>query len=152
MVLNLVMITPNPEIPNVAKTDLETRLSFGQAKPLVLFPVRLETRFFQQTNGSSDLCVRVYPDKVHIDSHEPQLTDDELTWGRHFWKQISLAGAGADAEDLRKAAFRQLADRYDPPRAAWVARETKNLPPNATLDTKKEAWTRAPQARALPNQ
>src|SRR3982750_3883851 len=41
-------------------------------RPLVLFPVRLETRFFAQPDGSSELRVRVYPDKVHLDSHEPE--------------------------------------------------------------------------------
>ena len=114
------MITANPDIPNIPRTpDLDTRLSFGPARPLVLFPVRLETRFFTQTDGTTDLCVRVYPDKVHVDSHEPKLTDDELTWGKHFWEQLSQAGTD---EERRKAAWRQLAERYDPPRAAWIKR------------------------------
>jgi hypothetical protein len=147
------MVTANPDIPNIPKTpDLDTRLSFGPARPLVLFPVRLETRFFQQTDGTTDLCVRVYPDKVHVDSHEPKLTDDELIWGRHFWEQLTDAGTGESAEDRRKAAWRQLADRFDPPRAAWIARATKNLPANVPVETKAESWTRAPIARLLPNQ
>ncbi len=147
------MITANPDIPNIQKTpELETRLSFGPARPLVLFPVRLETRFFQQPDATTDLCVRVYPDKVHVDSHEPKLTDDELTWGKHFWEQMSEAGSGETSEDRRKAAWRQLAERYDPPRAAWIARATRNLPANTPVETKTESWTRAPIARALPNQ
>jgi len=48
-------------------------------RPLVLFPVRLETRFFGQ-----ELRVRIYPDKIHVDTHEPELTADELEWGKHF--------------------------------------------------------------------
>ena len=39
-------------------------------RPLALLPVRLETRFFPQPNGSSELRVRVYPDKIHLDSHD----------------------------------------------------------------------------------
>ena len=144
------MVTANPDIPNIPKTpDLDVRLSFGPARPVVLFPVRLETRFFQQPDGTTDLCVRVYPDKVHIDSHEPKLTDDELTWGKHFWEQLALAGANVDQQ---KAAWRQLADRYDPPRAAWVAHATRKLAATATVETKTESWTRAPLARVLPNQ
>lgn len=147
------MIAANPDIPNIPKTpDLETRLSFGPARPLVLFPVRLETRFFQQADGTTDLCVRVYPDKVHVDSHEPKLTDDELTWGKHFWEQMSEAGTGEAADERRKAAWRQLAERFDPPRAAWIARATRNLPANTPVETKTESWTRAPITRALPNQ
>ena len=117
------MLTPNPNIPNILKTaEVATPLSVGPARPLVLFPVRLETRFFKLADGSSELRVRVYPDKVHIDSHEPELTADELTWGRHFWEQTWRA---ATDTERAKTVWRQLADRFDPPRAAWIARELK---------------------------
>ena len=122
------MPTPNPDIPNIPNTpDVGTQLSFGPARPVVLFPVRLETRFFPQADGSSELRVRVYPDKVHIDSHEPELTADELTWGQHFWEQTWRA---ATDEARAKTAWQQLADRFDPPRAAWIARVLKPLNPD----------------------
>ncbi len=75
------MPVPNPDIPNIPNTTPEVmmQLSFGPARPVVLFPVRLETRFFPLADGSSELRVRVYPDKIHIDSHEPELTSDEIT-------------------------------------------------------------------------
>ncbi len=161
------MHTPNPDIPNVANEPaVGTQLSSGPAQPVVLFPVRLETRFFELADGSSELRVRVYPDKVHIDTHEPGLTADELTWGQHFWEQTWRAG---NDEERAKAAWRQLADRFDPPRAAWVAHELKpqnpgdspkdpvgdgplEKPPRfPTPATQPEAWTRAPVARALPD-
>jgi hypothetical protein len=162
------MRTPDPRIPNVPNTpELGTRLSFGAAQPVVLFPVRLETRFFPEADGSSELRVRVYPDKIHIDSHEPQLTAEELTWGRHFWEQTWRA---AGDEERAKAAWRQLADRFDPPRAAWVARELQPLNPGDRPDTpisfdeplpklvrfpapptQLESWMRAPETRVLPN-
>ena len=53
----------------------------------MLLPVRLETRFFTLANGTTELRVRVFPDKIHLDSHEPELTADEQTWGRHYWQQ-----------------------------------------------------------------
>ncbi len=164
------MHTPNPEIPNIPNTtpDVGTRLSFGPARPVVLFPVRLETRFFPHPAGGFELRVRVYPDTVHIDSHEPELTADELTWGQHFWEQTWRA---ANDEERAKAAWRQLADRFDSPRAAWIAHALKPLnPPDdrpdtpidpdkplprlvrfPSVQTKDESWTRAPQARVLPN-
>jgi hypothetical protein len=162
------MRTPNPAIPNVPNTpELGTRLSFGAAQPVVLFPVRLETRFFAQADGSSELRVRVYPDKVHIDSHEPQLTPEELTWGKHFWEETWRA---AGDEERAKAAWRQLADRFDPPRAAWVARALEPLNRDDRPDTaiaidaplpkpvrfpapptQAESWMRAPVSRVLPN-
>jgi hypothetical protein len=175
------MQTPDPGIPNIPNTpDLGTQLSFGAARPVVLFPVRLETRFFPQANGSSELCVRVYPDKVLIDSHEPELTADELTWGKHFWEQSWRAGTDKEGaedqghakdEERAKAAWRQLAERFDPPRAAWIARVLTPLNPKdrpatpvapdeplpkplrfPSSATKIESWTRAPTTRVLPNQ
>src|SRR5262245_41839325 len=117
------MSTPNPAIPDIANTlDLQMALSSGPAKPIVLFPVRLETRFVPLADGSSELRVRVYPDKIHMDTHEPELTADEVTWGQHFWEQTWLAASDVERE---KAAWRQLADRFDAPRAAWIARALK---------------------------
>ncbi len=163
------MLTPNPDIPNIPNTaEVAMQLSFGPARPLVLFPVRLETRFFALADGSSELRVRVYPDTVHIDTHEPELTADELTWGRHFWEQTWRA---ANDEERGKTAWRQLAERFDPPRAAWIARALKPLNPEdrpaepiaadqplpkpprfPSPATHSETWTRAPVARVLPNQ
>src|SRR4029434_1898768 len=66
-------------------------------RPLALFPVRLETRFFAQPDRSSELRVRVYPDRIHIDSHETALTPAEKTWGEHYWTQVWRAGNDAQA-------------------------------------------------------
>src|SRR5215207_10144563 len=110
---------PTP-VPSIATTQRLLQSRSGRpAQPAVLFPARLETRFFPQPDGGYELRIRVYPDKIHIDSHEPELTPEELKWGRHFWEQTWRAG---DDAERRKAAWRQLADRFDPPRASWVAR------------------------------
>src|SRR5262249_30213493 len=60
-----------------------------------------------------------------------------------------------------KAAWRQMADRFDAPRAAWIARSLRplnltdqaaGLPPRfPSVATKAESWTRAPYTRMLPN-
>src|SRR5689334_11210577 len=86
----------------------------GSTDPLALFPVRLETRFFD-----SELRIRVYPDKVHLDSHDPALSANEQPWGRRYWELQWQAGS--DDTRLREA-WRMLAGRLGPERAAWVVR------------------------------
>jgi hypothetical protein len=78
--------------------------------PLVLLPVRLETRF-----QGSELWLRVYPDDVHINSFEPELTTDESSARAQYLNQ---AHAG---QDTARAAFLALAQRYGAERAAWIA-------------------------------
>lgn len=163
------MTIPNPEIPNLLDSpELKNKLAAGAARPVVLFPVRLETRFFPQTDGTTELRVRIYPDTVHIDSHEPELTDDEVLWGRQYWEQTWRAG---NDEERRRAAWRQLADRFDAPRASWIARalepennsddrpqdpvaENQSLPKPIrfrTPATTAETWNRAPVTYVLPS-
>ena len=82
---------------------LEDDLSVLAEEPVALFPVRLETRFVSPDaggegvsadttgSGDSELRIRVYPDQVHIDSHEPEVTADEETWTENFWAKVWLA-------------------------------------------------------------
>ena len=85
---------------------LDTRL--GESTfPLALFPVRLETRFVTTAAGASELWVRVYPDKVHIDSHDPRLSADETLWGKQFWTATWQAGSDDTA---RRTAWQQTRD------------------------------------------
>ena len=137
--------------------------------PLVLLPVRLETRFFTLADSRIELRVRVFPDKIHLDSHEPDLTADEQTWGRHYWELNWHAGdnTGAAAD-----AWRQIADRFGASRAAWIVRvltptNASERPqpetpagspltpapvfPAITVASSDETWRHAPQARLLPD-
>src|SRR5215831_3217330 len=130
--------------------------------PLVLFPVRLETRFFPQSDGSTILRVRVYPDRIHVDTHHPELTTDERVWGAQYWQQDWAAGTDDAA---RANAWSMLASRFGPERAAWIARvlqptnidrrATDPVPVLPTLPSVGEngenAWRTAPKARLLPD-
>jgi hypothetical protein len=95
--------------------------------PLLLLPVRLETRFADNGEGGRELLVRIYPDQVHVDAHDPRLFPAEVVAGQQFW--LADWRSGSDVERRRRA-WQALAERFDPGRAAWVARATK--PQNAS--------------------
>ncbi|MEP6729177.1 MAG: hypothetical protein ABJE10_01000 [bacterium] len=132
--------------------------------PLVLFPVRLETRFFTLAGNVTELRVRIYPDKIHVDTHQPELTTDERTWGTQYWQQDWLAATDNAA---RSNAWMMLAGRFGAERAAWIARvlqptnsaqrlATPTVPPVfPTLPpvgpNGESAWRHAPMARLLPD-
>lgn len=101
--------------------------------PLVLFPVRLETRF---QNGQ--LWLRVFPDDVHVNSFEPNLTSDEQAARAAFLKQAQTG------KDAAKAAFTGLARQFGGARAAWIA--SANVP----TATKASQRTSAPFTNAQP--
>src|SRR5215470_15986538 len=105
-----------PPMPNVA---IPPQTLCPSAAPLVLLPIRLETRFFQLPGNVTELRVRVYPDKIHVDTHHPELTTDERTWGTRYWQQDWRAGNDSAA---RADAWTTLAARFGAPRAAWIVR------------------------------
>ena len=130
--------------------------------PILLLPLRVEARFF-----GTELRVRVYPDDVAIQTHEPALTPAEAAAGQAHWEAEWRAG---DYEEGQRAAWRALELDRDPPRAAWVARAltpanpedrpTAPVPEGAALapapafpavDLKEDDWTRPPTVRVLPD-
>jgi hypothetical protein len=108
--------------------------------------VRIETRFVAGERGT-DLLVRLYPDDVHVDTHERELTAAEEQWGRHFWSATREAGD----ETGRIQAWAQLARRFGPERAAWIARLLEPDPPPADVPHRDGSWTRAARASLLPD-
>jgi hypothetical protein len=110
--------------------------------PTVFLPVRLETKFVPTPQGGYDLLVRIYPDDLHIDTHELGLTDAEIEAGRLFQQEASGSLANA------RAAWNHLVSRVGSPRAAWI---TKTLEESPNVHRREAAWTRAPRAALLPD-
>src|ERR1700682_1525022 len=52
-------------------------LSLSASLPIALFPIRIETRFFGAPGRGGELRIRVYPDEILANSHEPGLTPTE---------------------------------------------------------------------------
>lgn len=131
---------------------------WNDAFPIMLLPLRLETRF--KTAGNAEqLWVRVYPDEIFVTTHEKILTERENDFGRAYWKLLFAA----PDEQKKKDAWRALADKFGPNRGAWVAMQTKPLnwtTPGVTVDqlqfpdielTKPDNWTEAPHTLVLPD-
>jgi hypothetical protein len=103
--------------------------------PIALLPVRIETRYATEATGPA-LLVRIYPDEIHVDDHQPELTDAEMTAATAYWTRVWRAGrADVPAE---RAAFVELCGRVGVTRGLWVTEAThpdeSNRPDGPTPD------------------
>ena len=55
-------------------TDPALSATLAASHPIVLLPVRVETRYADVRAGGRELLVRIWPDQVHVDAHDPRLT------------------------------------------------------------------------------
>jgi len=74
-----------------------------------------------QVKVVDQLRVRIFPDDVAVQSFDPRLTEAEVAAGGTFW----TASASSGDEASHRAAWRALAAKLGPNRAAWVARQTR---------------------------
>ncbi|MFG1932658.1 hypothetical protein ACGFK1_18745 [Mycobacterium sp. NPDC048908] len=118
----------------------------GGELPLMLLPVRLETLFRPSASGGAELLIRVYPDDIHIDSHETALTAAERAAGERYW---SVAGAPGADEAARSAAWAAVTASVGPSRGLWAVECLR--PGGRGADAKDSTWTRAPLARMMPH-
>lgn len=94
--------------------------------PILLFPLRLETRFKEGVRGQPQLWVRVYPDQCLADTFEASLTEKEIANAQAFWSSVWRAG-GVEAEE--QAAWRDLAASHGAGRAGWIVKHYTPLNP-----------------------
>lgn len=85
----------------------------SETEPLVLLPVRLETRF-QASGRRTKLRVRIYPDEIHVDDLARGLTEDEVKAGRAYWTSVW-------ADPVPETAWGNLVAASGADRAEWVA-------------------------------
>jgi len=129
--------------------------------PILLLPLRLETKF-KQEGDINELWVRIFPDDIAVVTHEKVLTDTEITYGTAHWKAIWKAKGDAAK---KQTAWQMITDKFGLNRAAWVALQTKttnwdNAGDLASEDdlvfptfdiTKPDSWTQAPHTRIMPD-
>lgn len=145
------------------RTPEDAVATLSAQHPVLMLPVRLETRFF---DGGTTLRIRVFPDQIHVTAHEGALTADEeagLRWyWSHRWPHRFLEdgqGAPGDADRLADEAWHELSSRFRPGRAAFLVRA---YPPDnfesgdpapmwADLPRRASEWTTAAKAALLPD-
>ena len=137
----------------VASTPGDAIDGLDARHPVVLLPVAVQTRFVAgpvagQPDAVGTLLVRIYPDAILADSHEPLLSAAEVTAGQQYWRRARREGSERDA-------WASLLTAATPERAAWIVDAT--TPSNADGDpvfadvaTRPDNWHRAPEARSLP--
>ncbi|HEX3130342.1 MAG TPA: hypothetical protein VH394_23600 [Thermoanaerobaculia bacterium] len=100
--------------------------------PILLLPVRLETRF-----KGTQLWVRVYPDDVSVDTFEPLLSQSEVMSAKEYWTGV---WQGHPFEDQVRGAWRGLVASHGSGRAAWILDVKEYKPINmADLQPKAKA-------------
>ncbi len=134
----------------------------NDALPILLYPVKVETKFRDVGNNNKELWVRIYPDEISIVTHEDDLTQKEIDEGAIYWKSFWNA---KDDETKKQDAWKNLISQFGAPRSAWVAgkMEPANWNDRNTLSTadelafpvfttiKPDSWTRPPQSKVMPD-
>lgn len=114
-----------------APEDLE-RLETSE--PIVLFPVRLETRFDKGTSDEDLLKVRVYPDEIFLNMHERALTREERTAAEAYYTELN---ENTDP-DIEKKLWRDIVALFGVERSAYILREM--LPVFGELGSSSSYW------------
>jgi hypothetical protein len=146
-------------VAGLGTSPVDTIGQLDAAHPVALLPVRLETRFVRgsvagRPDAAGNLLVRIYPDPIAADSHEPLLTTAEVTAGQNYWRRAFEDGHERDA--WTALLFLAKAER-----AAWIVRQTtpsnveehtnQTVPDFPSIETRPDNWHRAPEARLLPD-
>lgn len=108
--------------------------------PILLLPLRLETRFKEVTiPGSTDtkpqLWIRVFPDDFAIDSFESTLSKNELRNAKSYWQALWKA---ADNISEQRGAWRSLVANHGSGRAYWITQSYIPLNDSMRPDVREE--------------
>lgn len=95
---------------------------FNDNTPILLLPLRLETRFKtlpadDNRAAVNELWVRIFPDTCWIDSFDPALTVAEIKDAKSYWIGIWKAGG---FEEQERGAWSLLATDHSSGRARWI--------------------------------
>jgi hypothetical protein len=141
---------------------------WSDSESIALLPVRLECRFMPvDSSVKTQLYIRVYPDDIHIDTHEPLLTTNEFSLLKSYWTSVWKA---AKDETMLKGAWRVLCSAIGSQRAGYLVQKFLPINPSdaptnqvneendlaiepqfQNMELRSESWSRPPLAKALPD-
>ena len=96
--------------------------------PILLFPLKLETRFVQD-----ELWIRAFPDGAFLQSHDPMLTSEERIDALEFKEKAT--------KDEKELGWEELVSKYGVYRSSWIAHISSEALENQTSLDKKEEET-----------
>lgn len=150
---------PNDEIPVYGETAQRETLAVEEA-----YPTRSVLPFIED---DQQLWVRIFPDDIAVNTHEPNLTESEYEAGKNYWIEMWYAG---EDSSLEIGAWRGLTGGIGSQRAAWVAKQTTPTNPGSkptspvnrvdplptspifpTPALKNGPWTEAPKTKVMPD-
>jgi hypothetical protein len=106
----------------------ERATEWDDREPVLLFPLRLETRWL-----GGELLVRVFPDDCLVDSFEPDLSEREYDAVERYWIDVWRAGG---EEVGQRAAWRGLVASLGSGRGDFAAHQHEPLNPEAERPVK----------------
>jgi hypothetical protein len=116
---------------DVYGNQIEPQAMVGQLDggiPILLVPLSIQTRFQNSPNGRT-LLIRVYPDDISLERHEPRLSTSERAAGEAYWAAPETS-ENPNAP-VRRTLWRGIVSRFDLRRAAWILRATNPEAPQA---------------------
>lgn len=132
--------------------------------PILLFPVRIETRFNKDTTNPSntiyELWLRIFPDEVAIEAHESELTLSEIEQAKDYWNTIWPEINSGNNSTLKINAWDILCRKFSAQRAAFIIKmlepnnlntSSPNFPLDQDLEKRYTSWTQAPETRVMPD-
>lgn len=91
--------------------------------PILMFPLRLETRF-KTAENKQQLWLRVFPDDCNVNKKEELLSASELKNVKLFWIEIWKAG-GIESEE--RGAWQSLVNNHGSGRSSWLIEQFKPI-------------------------